>query len=100
MHEAIIAEGAVPAMIGLMDGAVKIGLEDLEIERLATTGDALKVSRRDFAYALATRQIGATTVASTMMAASMTGIPIMTTGGIGGVHRGAEIFMDISADLQ
>ena len=100
MQEAIYAEGAVPAMIGLIDGAIKVGLEELEIERLATTDDALKVSRRDFAYALSTRQIGATTVASTMMAASMAGIPIMTTGGIGGVHRGAETSMDISADLQ
>jgi len=100
MQKAIYAEGAVPAMIGLIDGAVKVGLEELEIERLATTNDALKVSRRDFAYTLATRQIGATTVASTMMVASMAGIPIMTTGGIGGVHRGAETSMDISADLQ
>ncbi|MDC0034004.1 pseudouridine-5'-phosphate glycosidase [Alphaproteobacteria bacterium] len=100
MSQVISAEGAVPAMIGLLDGSIKIGLNDAEIERLATTDNVLKVSRRDFAYALATRQDGATTVAGTMMAASLANIPIMATGGIGGVHRGAENTMDISADLQ
>ena len=100
MQQAIAAEGAVPAMIGLLDGAVKIGLEEAEIERLAMADNVLKISRRDFAYALANRQDGATTVAATMLAASLAKIPIMVTGGIGGVHRGAEISMDISADLQ
>ncbi len=100
MQQAISAEGVVPAMIGMIDGAVKVGLEVAEIERLATADDVLKISRRDFAYALTTRREGATTVAATMMAASLAKIPIMVTGGIGGVHRGAEISMDISADLQ
>lgn len=100
MQQAITAEGAVPAMIGLLDGTVKIGLDNTEIERLATGQNILKVSRRDFAYALSTRRAGATTVAATMMAAALAHIPIMATGGIGGVHRGAETTFDISADLQ
>jgi pseudouridine-5'-phosphate glycosidase len=100
MQQAVTAQGAVPAMIGLLDGYIKIGLSKAEIEHLATADDVLKVSRRDVAYALATKQDGATTVASTMMVASAAGLPIMATGGIGGVHRGAETSLDISADLQ
>ena len=100
MCNVIRNEGAIPAIVGLFDGKIKIGLTNVEIEHLATEPDVLIVSRRDFAYALATRRTGATTVASTMMAAEIAGIPIMTTGGIGGVHRGAEISMDISADLR
>jgi pseudouridine-5'-phosphate glycosidase len=100
IQQAIHAEGAVPAMIGLLDGTIKIGMEESEIEQLATADNVLKISRRDFAYALTTRRKGATTVAATMMAASLAKIPIMATGGIGGVHRGAEETMDISADLQ
>ena len=99
MEAAIRAEGAVPATIGIFDGKIVIGLSQTEIEQLATVEHVLKVSRRDLAVALATRQLGATTVAGTMLCASMAGIRFFATGGIGGVHRGAETSMDISADL-
>jgi pseudouridine-5'-phosphate glycosidase len=98
--EAIIrAEGAIPATIGLHDGKIIIGLNTSEIEYLGTTRDIVKVSRRDLAITLATHRWGATTVAGTMLCASIVGIHFFATGGIGGVHRGAEITMDISADL-
>lgn len=101
MEAAIRAEGAVPATVGIQDGRIGIGLSHGEIERLGTVGaqHVLKVSRRDLAVALATRQLGATTVAGTMLCAHMAGIRFFATGGIGGVHRGAETSMDISADL-
>src|SRR5216683_2070964 len=99
MEEAIRAEGALPATIGIHDGKIVIGLSKGEIERLGTAQHVLKVSRRDLAVALATGQLGATTVAGTMLCASMVGIRFFATGGIGGVHRGAETSMDISADL-
>ncbi len=105
MEAAIRAEGAVPATVGIMDGKIVIGLSQGEIERLGTggtrgtAGQVMKVSRRDLAVALATRQPGATTVAGTMLCAHMAGIRFFATGGIGGVHRGAESSMDISADL-
>lgn len=98
--EAIIRkEGAIPATIGIHDGKIIIGLSQNEIERLGTAQPVLKVSRRDLAVALATRQMGATTVAGTILCAGMVGIRFFATGGIGGVHRGAETSMDISADL-
>lgn len=99
MEATIRAEGAVPATIGLRDGKIVIGLSSDEIEQLATAKHVLKVSRRDLAVALATRQLGATTVAGTMLCASLAGIRFFATGGIGGVHRGAPTSMDISADL-
>jgi len=99
METVIRAEGAVPATVGIHDGTIVIGLSTSEIEQLATTEHVLKISRRDLAVALATRQLGATTVAGTMLCASMAGIRFFATGGIGGVHRGAETSMDISADL-
>lgn len=99
MEAAIRGEGAVPAMIGLHDGRIVVGLSSAEIEQLATAEHVLKVSRRDLAVALATRRLGATTVAGTMLCASLAGIRFFATGGIGGVHRGAETSMDISADL-
>jgi pseudouridylate synthase len=99
MEAAIRAEGAVPATIGLRDGKIVIGLSSDEIEQLATAKQVLKVSRRDLAVALATRQLGATTVAGTMLCSNMAGIRFFATGGIGGVHRGAATSMDISADL-
>ena len=99
MERAIRAEGAVPATIGIADGKIKIGLSAEEIERLATARDVQKVSRRDLALTLASKRLGATTVAGTMLCASMVGIHFFATGGIGGVHRGAETSMDISADL-
>lgn len=100
MEAAIRASGAVPATIGLIDGAIRIGLSLAEIERFASTPGIAKVSRRDMAAVLAARGLGATTVAGTMIAAHLAGIRIFATGGIGGVHRGAESSMDVSADLM
>ena len=100
VEDAIRTEGAVPASIGLHDGQIVIGLTNEEIMHLATASQVRKVSRRDLAFTLAKKQWGATTVAGTMFCASMVGIRFFATGGIGGVHRGAETSMDISADLQ
>lgn len=91
--------GAVPATIGLMEGKIKIGLNDAELEEFATNKNVEKVSRRDFPYILATGKIGATTVAGTMIAAQLAGIKVFATGGIGGVHRQGETTWDVSADL-
>jgi pseudouridine-5'-phosphate glycosidase len=99
MEVTIRSEGAIPATVSIHDGKIVIGLNQDEIERLGTAQHVLKVSRRDLAIALATGQLGATTVAGTMLCASMAGIRFFATGGIGGVHRGAESSMDISADL-
>ncbi len=93
------AAGAVPATIAVMDGRIAVGLEDGQLERLAREEHVLKVSRRDIAWALALRRTGATTVSATMLAARAAGISVFATGGIGGVHRGAENTFDISADL-
>jgi pseudouridine-5'-phosphate glycosidase len=92
--------GAVPATIAIMDGKICIGLSDAQLETLGTAPDAIKVSRRDLAYVLSQRLLGATTVAATMICAQLAGIDVFVTGGIGGVHRGAETSFDISADLQ
>jgi pseudouridylate synthase len=89
----------VPATVGLLEGRVVIGLTPEQIEIIGTEQEVLKVSRKDFAYALAVGGVGATTVCGTMMAAHLAGIPVFATGGIGGVHRGAERSFDISADL-
>lgn len=99
MERAIRAEGAVPATVGIRDGRIIIGLNREEIEHLGTAGNIQKVSRRDLAITLARRAWGATTVAGTMLCAHMAGIRFFATGGIGGVHRGAEKSLDISADL-
>src|SRR5436309_3698994 len=99
MEATIRLEGAIPATIGIGDGKIKIGLTLDEITRLGTAQHVQKVSRRDLAFTLATGQMGATTVAGTMLCAHMAGIHFFATGGIGGVHRGAESSMDISADL-
>ena len=99
MEAGIRAEGAIPATVGILNGKIVIGLTTDQIQYLGTAQQVLKVSRRDLAVALATRQMGATTVAGTMLCASMVGIRFFATGGIGGVHRGAETSMDISADL-
>ncbi len=99
--EAIIRdEGAVPATIAVLDGQIRVGLEEAALERLATAPDIAKLSRRDMAVALAEGGDGATTVAATMLCAHLAGIRIFVTGGIGGVHRGAETSMDVSADLE
>ena len=93
--------GAVPATIALMYGKMQAGLGADDIELLGKTGRSVsKVSRRDMATILAKKEIGATTVASTMIVAAAAGIKIFATGGIGGVHRGAQQTFDISADLQ
>ncbi len=93
--------GAVPATIAIIDGKLKAGLSESEIETLGKMGTkVIKTSRRDLPFIVAKKETGATTVAATMMIAEMAGIRIFATGGIGGVHRGAEKSMDISADLQ
>jgi pseudouridine-5'-phosphate glycosidase len=92
--------GAEPATIALIDGRIRIGLSDDELERLGRSGQAHKVSRRDLPAVLASGDLGATTVAGTMICAALAGIEVFVTGGIGGVHRGAQETFDISADLQ
>ena len=91
--------GAVPASIAVIDGKAHIGLTDTELERLAKADDVLKLSRADLAYGLSSGRLGATTVAATMILAERAGIAVFATGGIGGVHRGAEESFDVSADL-
>lgn len=99
--EGIIREhGAVPATIAIMDGKLKVGLEPEDLEILANSKEVSKVSRRDLAEVLVNKTLGATTVATTMMIAHMAGIKVFVTGGIGGVHRGYEEDMDVSADLE
>lgn len=100
VEQIIRDHGAVPATIALIDGKIKIGLSDEELELFGNSQGVAKVSRRDLPYILATKQMGATTVAATMICAELAEIPIFVTGGIGGVHRGAETTMDISADLE
>ncbi|WP_395826095.1 pseudouridine-5'-phosphate glycosidase [Elstera sp.] len=95
----IRAGGAVPATIAVVDGAFQIGLDAELLERLGTADNVAKLSRRDLPMAIATKRLGATTVATTMIGARLAGISIFVTGGIGGVHRGAEQSFDISADL-
>lgn len=95
------AHGAVPATIAIVNGRLKAGLTAAEIETLGQTGrSVVKVSRRDIPFIVASGATGATTVASTMIIAAMAGIRVFATGGIGGVHRGAQQSFDVSADLQ
>jgi pseudouridine-5'-phosphate glycosidase len=100
--EAIIRDaGATPATISIMEGQFRVGLEPADLDRLARTGmSAAKASRRDVAALLSSGGLAGTTVATTMMAADMAGIRVFATGGIGGVHRGAELSFDVSADLE
>ncbi len=101
VEKTVRENGAFPATIAILGGRLKAGLSEAEIEYLGKTGrDVAKVSRRDVPFLLASGQPGATTVATTMLIAEMSGIRIFATGGIGGVHRGAAETMDISADLQ
>jgi pseudouridine-5'-phosphate glycosidase len=100
VEQIIIDGGAVPATIAVVDGRIKIGLSDGERESIAMTGDAMKLSRADIGFAVAQKRTGGTTVAATMIAAHMAGIKVFATGGIGGVHKGAEKSFDISADLD
>ena len=96
----IRANAAVPATIAVMGGRLHIGLEDAELEALAQVKSAMKLSRADLAVCMATGRTGATTVAATMICAARAGIEVFATGGIGGVHQGAEESFDISADLR
>jgi pseudouridine-5'-phosphate glycosidase len=99
LESEVRAQGAVPATIAVLDGRLCVGLDAGGLERLATDKSISKVSRRDLAALVARRESGATTVAATMAVAAMAGIRVFATGGIGGVHRGAESTMDVSADL-
>lgn len=100
VEQIIRDHGAVPATIAILGGKIKIGLNDDELEDFGNSTGVAKVSRRDLPYLLATGEKGATTVAATMICAELAGIKTFVTGGIGGVHRGAETTMDISADLE
>jgi pseudouridylate synthase len=100
VEQLVRENGAVPATIAIVDGKIKIGLSDDELEMFGKSTNVAKASRRDLAYLLATKKLGATTVAATMICAEAADIQIFVTGGIGGVHRGAETTMDISADLE
>uniref|UniRef100_A0A914UM51 Pseudouridine-5'-phosphate glycosidase n=1 Tax=Plectus sambesii TaxID=2011161 RepID=A0A914UM51_9BILA len=99
LEQVVRQEGAVPATIALLNGRVHVGLSNTELEQIAAAKDAVKVSRRDLPIALAKGRLGGTTVAATMFLAHRAGISTFATGGIGGVHRGAEQTFDISADL-
>jgi len=100
MEEIIRGCGVVPATIAIIKGKIKVGLTRGELEFMATSKDILKASRRDLAVIVAKGLNGATTVAATMVVVERAGIKVFATGGIGGVHRGAEKTFDISADLQ
>ena len=101
VEQLIRDNGAVPATIAIINGRLKAGLSSDEIDTLGQAGlSVIKCSRRDLPFVVATQQHGATTVAATMIIAAMAGIKVFATGGIGGVHRGAESSFDISADLQ
>lgn len=100
VEEIIRENGAVPATIAIIEGVLKVGLTEDEVDYMGKTSGIAKVSRRDIPYIVSQKLDGATTVASTMIIADMAGIRIFATGGIGGVHRGAEKTMDISADLE
>jgi pseudouridine-5'-phosphate glycosidase len=99
LEQTVRENGANPATIALLDGQIRVGLNESELEVLAKAKGVAKVSRRDFGAVLASGKPGATTVAATMIAAHLAGIKVFATGGIGGVHRGAAQTFDISADL-
>ncbi|MBQ0819624.1 pseudouridine-5'-phosphate glycosidase [Microvirga terrae] len=99
--EAVVRDnGAVPATIAIINGRIKVGLSDAELDWLGTARDVMKLSRADLPYAVSSGRQGATTVAATMICARLAGIRVFATGGIGGVHQGVEDTMDISADLD
>ncbi|PTX01272.1 pseudouridine-5'-phosphate glycosidase [Pararhodobacter aggregans] len=100
VEAAVRAAGAVPATIAVLDGQIFVGLTDAQLDHLGQAQDVMKLSRADLAVCVATGRTGATTVAATMICAELAGIKVFATGGIGGVHRGAELSFDISADLQ
>lgn len=100
VEQVIREHGAVPATIAILDGKIKIGLTNEELEELGSRDDIAKASRKDIPYLIATKKPGATTVAATMICAELAGISVFVTGGIGGVHREGETTLDISADLD
>lgn len=100
LDRAVRDGGALPAFVGIIAGTLTVGLAQDAVARLASQPDAMKVSRRDLAVAAAAGRDGATTVAATMIAAARAGIAVFATGGIGGVHRGVEETLDVSADLE
>ena len=100
VEEVVRGEGAIPATTAIIGGKLKVGLSADELELMCKGENIAKASRRDVAVYIATKQTAATTVATTMLIADMAGIRVFATGGIGGVHRGAQETMDISADLQ
>ncbi len=93
-------KGVMPATIAILDGRLKVGVTDEELERLGKNNNVIKTSRRDIPFIVAKKLDGATTVATTMIIAALAGIKVFATGGIGGVHRGAQETFDISADLE
>ena len=101
VEDIVRGQGAVPATIAILNGVIKVGLSKEEIQYLSNEGKSKsrKCSRRDFAYCISSKLDGSTTVAGTMYCAHLAGIKIFATGGLGGVHRGAEETFDISADL-
>ncbi|MFP4210420.1 MAG: pseudouridine-5'-phosphate glycosidase [Alkalispirochaeta sp.] len=99
VEEVVRSRGGVPATVAIFDGAFHVGLRDEEIERLGREEGVMKVSRRDLGIVLATHRTGATTVATTMIGAHLAGIRLFATGGTGGVHRGYQETLDVSADL-
>ena len=100
VEDTVRSNNAIPATIAIINGRLKVGLSNKEIEFLATNNKVRKVSRRDLAIAVSKKLSGSTTVASTMIIAKLANIAVFATGGIGGVHRGAEKTFDISADLE
>ena len=101
VEQTVRSEGAIPATIAVIGGRLKAGLTQDQIEHLGKKGpEVAKASRRDLPVLVAKGQDGATTVATTMIIAALAGIKVFATGGVGGVHRGAEVTMDISADLE
>lgn len=100
VEQAVRDNGAVPATIAIIDGRIMVGLDDTQLDKLALSSHAMKLSRADLAMAVARKTMGSTTVAATMIIAHMAGVKVFATGGIGGVHQGAETSFDISADLQ
>lgn len=100
VEEIIRENGAIPATIAILGGKLKVGLSEEEIEYLGKAENVIKTSRRDIPFIIAKKLDGATTVASTMIIANLAGIKVFATGGIGGVHRGAQQTFDISADLE
>jgi pseudouridine-5'-phosphate glycosidase len=100
VEKVIRDEGAIPATIAIIDGMIKVGLSKEEVEYLAKAKDVFKVGKRDFGYVLSQKKTGATTVSGTSLIAHLAGIKVFATGGIGGVHHGAQETFDISRDLE